>query len=385
MSIGSFIFGPDYVRSLMPYVAGKPISAVAREFGLDESKILKLASNENPRGMPVGARSAVEALVRHGMAAYPDPDAYELKTILEQTIQIPRAWITMGNGSNDLLEMSARAFVERGQSVVVSQYAFSAYLLAIAGVGARSIVVPAKDFGHDLDAMLQAIEPDTRLIYLANPNNPTGTFCLPEQIRYFLERVPENIVVVLDEAYADYLSDEQQSDVASLVAQHRNLVIVRTFSKAYALASLRIGFAVAQEHLSDLLNRVRQPFNTSVCAQAAAMAAIADRDFVHRSRSENFTGREQLYAGFDEIGLPYLQSAGNFVLVRVGDGAKVFTTLLQAGIIVRPVLNYGLPEWLRVSVGLRGQNERFLKALASMMASDSLIEHKSTGAGVCRS
>jgi histidinol-phosphate aminotransferase len=384
MSINSFIFGPEYVRSLKPYVAGKPISAVAREFGFDENKIVKLASNENPRGMPVGARVAVEAVIRHGPAAYPDPDAYELKTILEQTIHIPRTWITVGNGSNDLLEMSARAFVERGQSVVVSQYAFSAYLLAIAGVGARPIIVPATDFGHDLDAMLHAIEPDTRLIYIANPNNPTGTFCLPEQMRSFLQRVPKNIIVVLDEAYAEYLPDEQQSDVASLVAQHRNLVIVRTFSKAYALASLRIGFAVAQEHLSDLLNRVRQPFNTSVFAQAAATAAIADREFVDRSRSENVTGRKQLYAGFEAIGLPYLRSAGNFVLVGVGDGAKVFTALLEAGIIVRPVLNYGLPEWLRVSVGLRDQNERFLETLTSITANDSLVEHKSRGAAVCR-
>jgi histidinol-phosphate aminotransferase len=384
VSAGSFVLGPDYVRSLKPYVGGKTISAVAREFALDENKILKLASNENPRGMPVGARHALEALVHQGIAAYPDPDAYELKTVLGETIKIPRSWITMGNGSSDLLEMSARAFVEKGQSVVVSQYAFSAYLLAITGVGARPIIVPAADFGHDLDAILHAIEPDTKLIYIANPNNPTGAFCVPEQIRHFLQRLPETIVVVLDEAYADYLSDEQQTDVALLVVEHRNLVVVRTFSKAYALASLRIGFAVAQELLSDLLNRVRQPFNTSVFAQAAATAAVADRGFVDRSRSENFTGREQLYAGFEGIGLPYLQSAGNFVLVRVGDGAKVFTTLLRAGIIVRPVLNYGLPEWLRVSVGLRDENERFLETLKSTMANDSLIELENRGAGACR-
>jgi histidinol-phosphate aminotransferase len=175
-------------------------------------------------------------------------------------------------------------------------------------------------------------------------------------------------VVVLDEAYTEYLPDQQQSDVAQLVAQFRNLVVVRTFSKAYALASLRIGFAVAQEHLSDLLNRVRLPFNTSVFAQAAANAALADRDFVARSRTENFTGREQLYAGFDKGGLPYLRSAGNFVLVCVGHGTKVFTALLQEGIIVRPVTSYGLPEWLRVSVGLRDQNKRFLESLTSIMA-----------------
>jgi histidinol-phosphate aminotransferase len=353
---------------MKPYAAGQPISAIAREFGLDEKEIIKLASNENPLGMPSCARLAIEELARCGEPRYPDPDAYQLKTAIEQTLQIPRAWITIGNGSSDLLKMAGNAFVEKGQSVVVSQYAFSAYLLAVAGVGARSIVVPALDFGHDLDAMLHAIEPDTKLIFIANPNNPSGTFNTPDKIRCFLEHVPENIVVVLDEAYTEYLPDQQQSDVAQLVAQFRNLVVVRTFSKAYALASLRIGFAVAQEHLSDLLNRVRLPFNTSVFAQAAANAALADRDFVARSRTENFTGREQLYAGFDKGGLPYLRSAGNFVLVCVGHGTKVFTALLQEGIIVRPVTSYGLPEWLRVSVGLRDQNKRFLESLTSIMA-----------------
>ena len=237
MSTGRVEFGPHYVRSLKVYAAGRPISAIAREYSLDENDILKLASNENPLGMSASARRAIEAVASSGTAAYPDPDAFELKTAIEAVFQVPRSWITIGNGSNDLLEMAVKAFVEKGQSAIVSQYAFSAYLLAIAGVDARAIVVPARNFGHDLDAMLDAIEPDTKLIFIANPNNPTGTFCAPQEIRRFLERVPEDIIVVLDEAYAEYLLDEQHTDIADLVAEHGNLIVVRTFSKAYALAA----------------------------------------------------------------------------------------------------------------------------------------------------
>jgi len=379
------VFGPDYVRALAPYIAGRSIAVVAREFGLVESHIIKLASNENPLGMPSGARRAIEALARAGTTEYPDPDAYELKAAIAQSLQISRSWITIGNGSSDILEMIAKAFVEDGKSVVVSQYAFSAYLLAIAGVNARPIIVPAAHFGHDLDAMLDAIEPDTKLIFVANPNNPTGTFNTPDQIRRFIERVPENIVVVLDEAYTEYLGDQEQSDISELVSRYRNLIVVRTFSKAFGLASLRIGFAVAQEHLSDLLNRVRLPFNTSAYAQAAAVAAIADQDFVVRSRAENHAGREQLYAGFDQMDLSYLRSAGNFVLVNVGNGSKVFALLLKAGIIVRPVANYGLPDWLRVSVGLRDQNRRFLEVLSPIMERDLTAENEMRGASLCQS
>ncbi len=382
MSSSGLKFGPHYVRSLKVYVAGRPISAVAREYSLDENEIIKLASNENPLGMPASARRAIEGVARSGTAAYPDPDAFELKSAIEAAFHVPRSWITVGNGSNDLIEMAVKAFVEKGQSAMVSQYAFSAYLLAIAGVDGRAIVVPARDYGHDLEAMLDAVEPDTRLIFIANPNNPTGTFCAVEEIRRFLERVPEHIIVVLDEAYSEYLRDEQHTDVARLVAEHGNLIVVRTFSKAYGLAGLRIGFAAAQEHLSELLNRVRQPFNTSVFAQAAAAAAIADEEFVARSRRENFTGLQQLYDGLDRMGLRYLPSAGNFVLIQVGDGARVSTELLRAGIIVRPVGDYGLMEWLRVSVGLSEHNRRFLKALDGIMTRDA--GHDLKGEKICR-
>lgn len=367
MSTHRHTFGPEYVRSLQVYVAGRPISAVAREYSLDESEIIKLASNENPLGMPESARRAIEAVACSGTSAYPDPDAYELKSAIQAAIPVPRSWITVGNGSNDLLEMAVKAFVERGQSAVVSQYAFSAYLLAIAGVNARAIVTPASAFGHDLDAMFEAIEPDTKLIFLANPNNPTGTFQPPDEIRRFLARVPEHVLVVLDEAYSEYLEDDERTDIARLVAQHPNLIVVRTFSKAYALASLRIGFAIAQEHLSELLNRVRQPFNTSTFAQAAATAALADREFVVRSRAVNFAGLQQLYDGLSRMGRRFLPSSGNFVLAHAGDGAKVSNALLRRGVIVRPVGNYGLPEWIRVSVGRVEDNERFLESLGDVL------------------
>jgi histidinol-phosphate aminotransferase len=362
----ALVYGPSYVRHLQPYLAGRPISAVAREFSLEESEIVKLASNENPLGMPAGARRAIEALAAAGSALYPDPDAHALKTAIGEALQVPRGWITVGNGSTELVEMAIRALVERGQSVVLSQYSFCLYQLAATSAGARTIVVPAADFGHDLEAMLRAIEPDTRIVFVANPNNPTGTFHEPERIREFLDRVPERVVVVLDEAYTEYLPEQQQTRVAELVARHANLIVVRTFSKAYALAALRIGFAVAQEQLSGLLNRVRQAFNTSAFAQAAATAAIADREFVARSRTVNSAGLAQLYPGLDRLRLPYLRSSGNFVLVRVGDGGRVFTRLLREGVIVRPVENYGLPEWLRVSVGTREQNARLLRALGAI-------------------
>jgi histidinol-phosphate aminotransferase len=348
-------------------MAGRPVSAVAREFALDEREIVKLASNENPLGMPQGARAAIAALAAAGSALYPDPDAYALKGAIGRALNVPRAWITVGNGSAELVEILTRALVEKGQSVVVSEYAFSVYESSAAGVGAKAIVVPAANFGHNLEAMLAAIDSDTKVIFLANPNNPTGTFHEPAAIRGLLERVPERVVVVLDEAYSEYLTDGQRTDVAELVGTYPNLIVLRTFSKGFGLAALRIGFAIAQEQLSGLLNRVRQAFNTSAFAQAAATAALADREFVAHSRAVNFAGLKQLYSGLDALNLAYLRSAGNFVLIRVGDGARVFERLLRMGVIVRPVGNYGLPEWLRVSVGTEEQNGRFLKGLGLVL------------------
>jgi histidinol-phosphate aminotransferase len=359
-------FGPEYVRAIAPYQAGKPISEVAREFGLDEASIVKLASNENPFGVPESAKKAMaEAAAELGR--YPDANGFELKAALSKRYDVPADWITLGNGSNDILEIAAHAFVQRGQAVVYSQYSFAVYALAAQGVGARGIVVPAKDYGHDLDAMAAAIDAETKLVYIANPNNPTGTFIPAAEIEAFLAKVPASVVVVLDEAYNEYLEQKDQFESTQWVRRFPNLVVSRTFSKAYGLAGLRVGFAIAQPAVTDLMNRIRQPFNVNSLAQAAAIAALNDKAFLEKGAENNRAGYRQLTAAFDELKLEYVPSHGNFVLVKVGEdegaGARVNIALLKQGVIVRPVGAYGLPQWLRISIGLPEENARFIEAL----------------------
>ncbi len=356
----------DYIRAIAPYQPGMPISELARRYGLDEAGIVKLASNENPHGMPASARAAAIASLEEG-ARYPDGNGFDLKQALSETFDVPAEWITLGNGSNDILEIAARALLHPGVSAVYSEHAFAVYPLATQASGARAIVVPARDYGHDLDAMAAAIAPDTRIVFIANPNNPTGTFVPAARVEAFLERVPANVVVVLDEAYNEYLDEADRFDSSRWLARHPNLLVSRTFSKAYGLASLRVGFGLAQAELTDLLNRVRQPFNVSSPALAAARAALADHEFVARSRAVNRSELNRLERAFREMGLEFLPSFGNFSLVRVGDAAAVYEGLLRAGVIVRPVAGYGLPEWLRVSVGLPEENDRFLAALRPLV------------------
>jgi histidinol-phosphate aminotransferase len=363
-------FGPDYVRAIAPYQAGKPISEVAREFGLDEASIVKLASNENPFGIPESAKQAM-AQAAAELGRYPDANGFELKAALAKRYDVPADWITLGNGSNDILEIAAHAFVQKGQAVVYSQYSFAVYALATQGVGARGIVVPAKAYGHDLDAMAAAIdaagEADVRLVYIANPNNPTGTFIPAAEIEAFLDKVPASVVVVLDEAYNEYLDAKDQFESTQWVRRFPNLIVSRTFSKAYGLAGLRVGFAIAQPAVTDLMNRIRQPFNVNSLAQAAAIAALNDQAFLEKGAENNRAGYRQLTAAFDELGLEYVPSHGNFVLVKVGAddgaGARVNTALLKQGVIVRPVGAYGLPQWLRISIGLPEENAAFIAAL----------------------
>ena len=359
-------FGPEYVRAIAPYQAGKPIAEVAREFGLDEATIVKLASNENPFGVPESSKQAM-AQAAAELGRYPDANGFELKAALSTRYDVPADWITLGNGSNDILEIAAHAFVQKGESVVFSQYSFAVYALATQGVGGRAIVVPAVNYGHDLDAMAAAIEADTRLVFVANPNNPTGTFIGAGEIEAFLNKVPGNVIVVLDEAYNEYLAPEHQFESANWVRKYPNLIVSRTFSKAYGLAGLRVGFAIAQPAVTDLMNRIRQPFNVNSLAQAAAIAALNDKEFLAKGAENNFAGYRQLTAAFDELGLEYVPSFGNFVLVRVGDddgaGARVNLALLKQGVIVRPVAAYGLPQWLRISIGLPEENATFIDAL----------------------
>ncbi|CAN7500596.1 histidinol-phosphate transaminase [Pseudoduganella sp. LjRoot289] len=366
-------FGPEYVRAIAPYQAGKPISEVAREFGLDEDAIVKLASNENPFGVPESAKAAMAAAAAD-LGRYPDANGFELKAALAERYDVPADWITLGNGSNDILEIAAHAFVERGQAIVYAQYSFAVYALATQGVGARAIVVPARDYGHDLDAMAAAIDADTRLVFIANPNNPTGTFIGAADIEAFLKKVPANVVVVLDEAYNEFLSPENQYESAAWVKQYPNLLVSRTFSKAYGLAGLRVGFAIAQPALTDLMNRIRQPFNVNSLAQAAAVAALNDKEFLERGARNNAAGYEQFVEAFQQMGLEYVPSFGNFVLVKVGKdlaaGARVNLALLKQGVIVRPVGNYGLPEWLRISIGLPQENAILISALQKALAAE---------------
>ncbi|MFM0696093.1 histidinol-phosphate aminotransferase [Paraburkholderia sp. GV068] len=364
-------FGPSYVRAIAPYIAGKPISEVAREFGLDEAKIVKLASNENPLGMPESAQRAM-AQAASELGRYPDANAFELKTALSERYGVPSDWITLGNGSNDILEIAAHAFVEKGQAIIYAQYSFAVYALATQGLGARAIVVPAVKYGHDLDAMLAALTDDTRLIFVANPNNPTGTFIEGPKLEAFLDKVPRHVAVVLDEAYTEYLPAEKRYDSIGWVRRYPNLLVSRTFSKAFGLAGLRVGFAIAQPELTDLLNRLRQPFNVNTLAQAAAIAALNDQAFLEKTAALNAQGYRRLTEAFEKLGLEYVPSDGNFVLVRVGNddaaGNRVNLELLKQGVIVRPVGNYGLPQWLRVTIGLPQENEAFIAALEKTLA-----------------
>lgn len=362
---------PGHISQIAPYQAGKPIDELAREFGLDPTKIVKLASNENPLGIPESARLAMVRAIAD-LGRYPDPNGFDLKAALAARYRVPAAWITLGNGSNDLLELASLALLESGDAVVYAQHAFVVYHLATQARGARHIVVPAHDYGHDLDAMLNAIDADTRLVFIANPNNPTGTFLTAPQIQAFLHQVQkdhgERVTVVLDEAYNEFLDPELRFDSARWVEQFANLIVTRTFSKAYGLAGLRVGFALAQPRLTDLLNRVRQPFNVNSLAQAAAIAALGDTAFLEESYQVNKAGKQVLVQAFDDLGLTYVPSYGNFVLVRVGDAARINIELLKRGVIVRPVVGDGLPEWLRVSVGLPAENQAFIAALTDILS-----------------
>ena len=367
---------PDYIRSIAPYIGGKPIEEVAREFGLDPAGIVKLASNENPLGIPDSAKRAMtDAMAELGR--YPDDAGFDLKRALCEKLGVADDWLVLGAGSSDILITAAMTFAGNGGRVVHSQYGFVVYGLAAQKVGAQATVVPATaGFGHDLDAMLAAVlavdeDEPASLVYVANPSNPTGTFLTPAEIEAFLDEVPAETVVVLDEAYTEYLDPQQRFDSVEWVRRYPNLLVSRTFSKAYGLAGLRIGYGIAQPALTNLMNRVRAAFNVNALAQAAAVAALADQAFLDASYAVNRDGYRQLTAQFDAAGIVYIPSSGNFILFKAGDaadaGAKANVALLKSGVIVRPVANYGLPQWLRVSIGTKPENDVFLAALPAAL------------------
>ncbi|CAN7690194.1 histidinol-phosphate transaminase [Variovorax sp. LjRoot84] len=324
--------------------------------------MILLASNENPLGMPESARRAAAAALE-GAGNYPDSNGTALKHALASRLDVPMDWLTLGSGSSEILELAAQVSVKPGEGVVYSQYGFIVYAQAAAHAHARSTVVPARDFGHDLDAMRAAIGEDTRLVFVANPNNPTGTFIEAGPLLEFLQAVPAHVTVLLDEAYTEYLAPAQRYDSIAWVRRFPNLIVARTFSKAYGLAGLRIGYGVAQPALAARLNAQRPRFNVSTPAQAAAVAALADAAFLARSYQLNTIGRAQLANGLHELRLASIPSSGNFVMVQVGEGRTVHARLLAAGIEVSLLDNYGLPHWLRITVGLAEQNEAVLDAL----------------------
>ena len=357
---------PDYIRAIAPYQGGKPISELAREMGLNEADIVKLASNENPLGISPKAQMAIDEAV-YDIARYPDGNSFELRKSVSEKFGVAYNQIVFGNGSNDILELAARAFLQAGCEAIYSQHAFAVYPLVTQAIGATGVVVPAQNYAHDLDGFLKAITPKTKLIFIANPNNPTGTLISKKVLKAFLKQVPSNILVVLDEAYDEYLSAENKSEAVSWLNEFENLIISRTFSKAYGLAGLRIGFGLMHPSVADLLNRVRQPFNVNSIAQAAAVASLADEDFVARSYAANQAGMVQMTQGLSELGLAYIPSHANFVSFKVANAAQINQKLLQNGVIVRPIANYEMPEYLRVSIGLFSENARFLIVLETIL------------------
>lgn len=359
------------VQMLSPYVPGKPVDELARELNLDPAGIVKLASNENPLGPSSQVLSAIQAALPE-LTRYPDGNGFELKQALAARYAVTAAQVTLGNGSNDILDLVARAYLAPGLNAVFSQFAFAVYPIATQAVGAEGRAVPAKAYGHDLPAMLAAIDANTRVVFLANPNNPTGTWFDSQALEAFLSAVPERVLVVLDEAYIEYVeAGDNLPDGVQFLSRYPNLLVSRTFSKAYGLAALRVGYALSSAQIADVLNRVRQPFNVNSLALTAAVAALADTAYLESGRALNSAGMRQLEQGLAALRLNWIASKGNFIAVDFAcDAAPINQALLQAGVIVRPVAGYGMPTFLRVSIGTEAENARFLAVLGQVLARD---------------
>lgn len=356
------------VQQLAPYVPGKPADELARELGLPLDSIVKLASNENPLGPSPKVIAAISQAVPE-LTRYPDGNGFVLKQALAQKFAVEPAQVTLGNGSNDILELVAKAWLAPGLNAVFSQHAFAVYPIATMAVGAECREIPANNYGHDLPAILAAIDANTRVVFIANPNNPTGTWFDQQALADFLAQVPEHVIVVLDEAYIEYAEPGELPDGMGFLANHANLIVSRTFSKAYGLAALRIGYAISSPMIADVLNRIRQPFNVNSLGLVAAVAALEDDEYLQESRASNKHGLQQLSTAFDELGLSYIESRGNFIAVDFArDAAPINQALLEQGVIVRPVAGYAMPTFLRVSVGTEQENARFIEVLEQVLA-----------------
>ena len=354
------------IAGLTPYVPGKPVSELERELGISGS--IKLASNENPLGPGPLARAAIAGCLNE-IGRYPDGGGFDLRRTLAAHHGLSPEHVTLGNGSNDVLDLIARVFLQPGVESLFSEHAFAVYAIGTQAVGATARVAPARAFGHDLAALAERVTALTRVVWIANPNNPTGTWLPRDALLDFVESLPATCVVVIDEAYTEYVGEPDFPDATDWIADHPNLIVTRTFSKAHGLAALRVGYGLSDPRIAELLNRVRQPFNVNSLAQAAAAAAIGDRDHVRASVALNDAGMAQLAAGIEALGLAFIPSVGNFVALDLGRPAgPVNQALLRRGVIVRPIANYGLPNHLRVSVGLEHENARFLAALAEALA-----------------
>jgi len=354
------------VKKLSPYQPGKPVAELERELGI--TNIIKLASNENPLGVPASAVAAIQKAAVD-IALYPDGSAFDLKAALAKKLAVSAEQITIGNGSNELLDLIARVFLSPSENAVISRYAFVVYAIAVQSLGAELRVAEDKNFGHDLDAMAKLVDENTRMVFIANPNNPTGTCLGIAEIERFLKTIPKDVIVVLDEAYHEYVSRADYASGLTILDRYPNLIVTRTFSKAYGLAGLRVGYCVSSAVVADLLNRLREPFNANSLALASAEAVLQDDDYLQRSVDVNTKGMQQLEMGLKELNLPFIASSGNFIAVDFGrDTAPLYQAFLQEGIIVRPVAVYGMPTWLRISIGLPEQNARFLSGCRKVLS-----------------
>ncbi len=355
---------PEWIQQLAAYPPGMPLEELEREYGLTDS--IKLASNENPFGPSPHALRAI-ADVLPSLHRYPDGSGFYLRRVLAERFGVSTDAIILGNGSNEIIELATRAFLRPGDDAVMADQAFVIYRMVVQAAGAVPRPIPLKRYTHDLDAIAAAITPATRLVFLANPNNPTGTIYKRDEWEDFLASVPPTVLIVADDAYADYVDDPDYPDSLSYHRRDRLLLTLRTFSKIHGLAGLRIGYGVGPLPLIEVLNRIRQPFNVNALAQAAALAAIEDTEHVSRTRANNKEGLAYLRAGCERLGRPAVPSWANFLLIDVGDGARVYEALLRRGVIVRPMDVYGMPHHLRVTVGLPAENERFLASLQEVL------------------
>jgi len=354
------------LKTLPVYQPGRPIEEVARELNLPADSIIKVASNENPFGPSPLAIAAMQKEIA-GVNLYPDGNAFYLKQKLAAKLGVETNNLVLGNGSNEIIEFVTHALLAPGADVVVSQYCFAIYPIVAKMFGANLVIIPAKNYGHDLPAMLKAITPKTRIVFVANPNNPTGTLAPREEVIQFVNDIPDDVLLVMDEAYIEFLNDAVDLVPLIRLGARKNLILMRTFSKIYGLAGLRIGYGIANAELVSALEKIRQPFNINLLAQTAALAALDDEEHVSKTRANNFGGLQFFEKAFRELKLEFVPSFANFILLRVDEGKRVFDSMQKQGVIVRPMGGYQLPEWIRISVGTPKENERCLNVLKAAL------------------